>query len=45
MNAGNLVKTLTDLAGPDIAVHSGRFFKSGLGEYGEGDAFLGIRVP
>lgn len=36
---------LNTLADPVVAEHSQRFFKTGPGQYGEGDIFLGIRVP
>jgi len=45
MTAEEISKTLRRLADPQIAQHSQRFFKTGPGQYGEGDRFLGIRVP
>ena len=41
----DLQQSLESLGNPDIAEHSQRFFKTGPGEYGEGDLFRGIRVP
>ena len=45
MNLQQIDKRLRTLADPAIAEHSQRFFKTGPGEYGEGDRFRGIRVP
>lgn len=41
----NLKQQLENLSDKNIADHSLKFFKCGPGEYGEGDKFLGIRVP
>jgi len=40
-----ILNKLRELGDSDIAAHSQRFFKTGPGQYGEGDKFLGIRVP
>ncbi|MBN2070139.1 MAG: DNA alkylation repair protein [Candidatus Krumholzibacteriota bacterium] len=45
MSYKEMMEHLLDLADPEIAAHSQRFFKTGEGEYGHGDIFLGIRVP
>ena len=36
---------LQQYAKADDAAFLGRFFKTGEGQYGEGDVFIGIRVP
>lgn len=45
MTSNDLSKILRELGDSGYAKHSHRFFKTGEGEYGERDQFLGIRVP
>jgi 3-methyladenine DNA glycosylase AlkD len=40
-----IIKKLKEMGDSVIAAHSQGFFKTGKGEYAEGDKFLGIRVP
>lgn len=44
-SAKSIEQSLLKLADPQIAEHAQRFFKTAKGQYGEGDKFLGIRVP
>ena len=43
--ASRIQKELRKRADEKAACHAMRFFKTGKGQYGEGDIFLGIRVP
>lgn len=45
MSLLELKKDLKEVANPAIAKHLQRYFKTGKGQYGEGDIFLGIKVP
>ena len=45
MSAATVQRRLQELEDPQIAVFLQKFFKTGPGEYGEGDLFRGIRVP
>jgi 3-methyladenine DNA glycosylase AlkD len=45
MNANTIKQELYKLSNSEKAVHALRFFKTGIGEYGEGDIFIGVTVP
>lgn len=45
MNCSELIKELSKHEDTIRAGHSQRFFKTGKGEYGEGDVFIGLTMP
>ena len=45
MTSTELAAALDGAGDPDDAVFLQRYFKTGPGEYGEGDVFVGVRVP
>src|ERR687898_1766764 len=45
MKAADIRKELKSMADPDKAAIMQRFFKTGPGQYGEGDIFIGVIVP
>jgi 3-methyladenine DNA glycosylase AlkD len=45
MTAKDARRKLSSLASPELAKSSAQFFKTGPGQYSEGDIFIGIKVP
>lgn len=45
MSAAQVIKQLRAAGSKANAEHARGFFKTGVGEYGHGDQFLGVRVP
>ena len=45
MTAEDIIQELQQLGNPEKATHLARFFKTGKGQYGEGDLFWGVTVP
>jgi 3-methyladenine DNA glycosylase AlkD len=45
MKAADVREELKNMADPDKAAILQRFFKTGQGQYGEGDIFIGVMVP
>ncbi len=45
MSSEQVIHDLQQAAKPEKAGHQQRFFKTGAGEYGEGDQFIGVPLP
>ena len=45
VKASDIVSTLLSMGNERQRINLMRFFKTGKGEYGEGDRFIGIKVP
>jgi 3-methyladenine DNA glycosylase AlkD len=45
MNIENIINEIKSLSNKKYADHHSKFFKTGKGEYGEGDLFYGLKVP
>ena len=45
MSANEARHRLQAVASSAVAIQSAKFFKTGPGGYGEGDQFVGVRVP
>ena len=45
MNANFIIEELQSVGTPEKAAHLQKFFKTGPGQYGEGDVFIGVVVP